>query len=76
MRIFVEAEATDSVVAARRPEIPPERSAGQQKDVLWSSVINSSEEPIIAIQERDTDSEQRFVLVIWKTVAFLCMCNI
>ena len=55
------------------PEGSKESSPSRNEDLLWSGVIDASEEPITVVQEENERVSRRFVLVIWKSTIPLCM---
>ncbi len=71
LEITVEAQAFGSIPAHSTGQASHrESSPSQSRDVIWSATVDTSQEPIIVIQQ-DDQVIGRHVFVVWKVRAFL-----
>ncbi|MCJ1465380.1 hypothetical protein MMC07_003998 [Pseudocyphellaria aurata] len=66
--IVVEAHAVGS---SRPSDVSQDQSSSQNRDIIWSAAVDTTEEPLIIIQEKDVQTAKPSVFVTWKLTAFL-----
>ncbi|MCJ1267260.1 hypothetical protein MMC22_007145 [Lobaria immixta] len=71
LAIVVEAHAIGSPRPSETHNAPQEQSLSQNTDTIWSTAVDTSEEPLIMIQKRDVQTAKPHVFVTWKITAFL-----
>ena len=72
LEITVEAQAFGYASAnSASQDAHQERSLSQSRNVIWSDMVDMSQEPVIVIQQEDDHVADRHVFVVWRVQAFL-----
>ena len=71
LAIVVEAHAIGSSRPLETENVPQEQSLSQNRDMIWSAAIDTTEEPLIVIQQEDAQTAKPHVFITWKITAFL-----
>lgn len=71
LAIVVEAHAIGSSRPLETDNVPQEQSLSQNRDMIWSAAVDTTEEPLIVIQQEDAQFAKPHVFVTWKITAFL-----
>ena len=72
LEISVEAQAFGYVPTdSTGQNAPREPSPSQSKDIIWSDIVDTSQEPVIVVQQEDDQVSERHVFVVWRVQAFL-----
>ena len=71
LAIIVEAHAISSPKPANTHDAPGEQSPSQIRDIIWSTAVDTAEEPLIIIQQKENPTTNPQVFVIWKLLSFL-----
>lgn len=71
LAIRVEAHAFSSSSPSKEQEGSKDQSPSQGRDIIWFSTVNTAEEPLIIVQQKDSQDENPHVYIVWKVSAYL-----
>lgn len=71
LNISIEAHAFSSSRPLSDHEASKDNFSPQNMDVIWSSKVNTDEEPVIVVQQNDSQDENPYVYIVWKMLAYL-----
>lgn len=71
LAINVEAHAFSYSSPSKEQESSKDQSPSQSRDIIWSSTVNTAEEPLIIVQQKDSQDESPLVYIVWKVLAYL-----
>jgi len=72
LEITVEAQAFGYTPAnSTGQDAHREPSLSQSRDVIWSDMVDMSQEPVIVVQQEDDQVADRHVFVVWRVQVFL-----
>ena len=75
LAVALEAHAVSSVstdLASNDAQHRP--SGGQTRDIIWMGKVDTSEDPVIVVEEAEDSDDSRDMFLIWKLTAFLSWC--
>lgn len=71
LTIGVEAHAFSSSNPLQGQEASKDQSPSQSRDIIWSTTVDTTEEPVIIVQQKDGGDENPQVYIVWKVLAYL-----
>lgn len=72
--IVLEAHAVGSPQSSNGQDQSHQVSVPSSRDLIWSSAVDTAEEPVIIVQQKDGHNARPCVYVIWKISAVLRGC--